>query len=748
METQQETAIVVLDLSVRAYNCLQRSGITTVEQVAVLSDDELLDIRSVGVKVLSEIREKLAVYLVKYPLPERPGEVHPEVSSDHDPASPVGDRLPEQPESIGVLGLSRRSFNRLQQAGIDTVEQLAAMSDADLLDIRGLGINALAEIHGKLAAYLVTHQLLERPVSIEVLDLSPRSYNLLRRNGIRALAQLAQISPEEIQNFRNVGEKIVKEITEKLEAYLAEHPLSLSEQLVVDKPKPSASPQLSVPVDKADPLPPLVDPTLLARAAQISLENIPLDRLALPPHIHNQLRQRGIGSVGELAQQPADIFGPTSPVREQLIRYITWLVEQSEDAWEDEVAGRGMSPLYSLMLGGMTWDDLVAQWLEVLDERERQILQWRYGFVGEALTLEEIGQLMNLTRERVRQIEARAIRKLCRPVQRYIVQSLVQFVREVLLEAGGVSTETQISEAVAEAMDIGEIDPQGVVRLLLSIYNEFAEIKRERAWGLADLPLESVARINRYAVELLAAERAPLTKDELLARLKGLSWYQEYVSQLGDAFILACINVSEKIICRDDECYGLEKWQQHYQDDIIVALRRLGRPAHYSEIAGTVNASLPEDQHITPRAVHIRLMQHPELFVWVGRRGTYGLKEWGVKRALSYEETLVEILRRAGHPLTFQQILAQLPTFRPYYDENSIVLTLGTNERFRSFPDDTYGLAEWREEDFTEDYRLQRLFDEVEAIPSTTRPKTRVVEAMDGVDSFIARVRERANDGY
>jgi DNA-directed RNA polymerase alpha subunit len=748
METQQETAIEALDLSVRAYNCLQRSGITTVEQVAALSDGELLNIRNVGVKVLGEIQEKLVAYLAEYPLPERPGEVYPEVSSDHDPATLVGDRLPEQPESIGVLGLSRRSFNRLQQAGIDTVEQLAAMSDADLLDIPGLGVNALAEIRGKLAAYLVTHQLLERPVSIEILDLSPRSYNLLRRNGIRTLAQLAQISPEEIRNFRNVGEKIVKEIMEKLEAYLAGHPLSLSEQLVVDKPKPSASPQLSVPVDKADPLPPLVDPTLLARAAQISLENIPLDRLALPLHIHNQLRQRGIGSVGELAQQPTDIFGPISPVREQLILYITWLVEQSEDAWEDEVAGRGMSPLYSLMLGGMTWDDLVAQWLEVLDERECQILQWRYGFVGEALTLEEIGQLMKLTRERVRQIEARTIRKLCRPAQRYVVQSLVQFVREVLLEAGGVSTETQISEAVAEDMDIDEIDPQGVVRLLLSIYNEFVEIKEERAWGLADLPLESVAKINKYALELLAAERAPLTKDELLARLKGLPWYQEYVSQLDDAFILACINVSAKIICRDDGCYGLEKWQRYYQDDIIVALRRLGRPAHYSEIAGMVNASLPENQHITPRAVHIRLMQHPELFVWVGRRGTYGLKEWGVKRALSYKETLVEILRRAGHPLTFQQILAQLPTFRPYYDENSIVLTLGTNELFRTFPDGTYGLAEWREEDFTEDYRLQRLFDGVETIPSTTRPKARVIEALDGVDSFIARAREKANDEY
>lgn len=51
--------------------------------------------------------------------------------------------------------------------------------------------------------------------------------------------------------------------------------------------------------------------------------------------------------------------------------------------------------------------------LEELDERESKILRLRYGLDGEeALTLKEIGQRINLTRERVRQIELEALRKI------------------------------------------------------------------------------------------------------------------------------------------------------------------------------------------------------------------------------------------------------------------------------------------------------------------------------------------------
>ncbi|MDV7392776.1 sigma-70 family RNA polymerase sigma factor, partial [Arthrospira platensis SPKY1] len=57
--------------------------------------------------------------------------------------------------------------------------------------------------------------------------------------------------------------------------------------------------------------------------------------------------------------------------------------------------------------------DEVQQGLSVLSPREVQVLSSYYGLNGQkALTLEEIGELYDLTRERVRQIKERAIRRL------------------------------------------------------------------------------------------------------------------------------------------------------------------------------------------------------------------------------------------------------------------------------------------------------------------------------------------------
>ncbi|SHE43407.1 RNA polymerase primary sigma factor [Ferrithrix thermotolerans DSM 19514] len=58
----------------------------------------------------------------------------------------------------------------------------------------------------------------------------------------------------------------------------------------------------------------------------------------------------------------------------------------------------------------------IAKLLAPLDEREREILKLRFGLDrGEPRTLEEVGEYFNLTRERIRQIEARAMSKLRHP---------------------------------------------------------------------------------------------------------------------------------------------------------------------------------------------------------------------------------------------------------------------------------------------------------------------------------------------
>ena len=78
------------------------------------------------------------------------------------------------------------------------------------------------------------------------------------------------------------------------------------------------------------------------------------------------------------------------------------------DFIEDETIGTPMEQTMQSALG-----ETVQEALDFLDEREATILKMRYGLLdGEDHTLEEVGNVLGVTRERVRQLEARAIRKL------------------------------------------------------------------------------------------------------------------------------------------------------------------------------------------------------------------------------------------------------------------------------------------------------------------------------------------------
>jgi len=93
-------------------------------------------------------------------------------------------------------------------------------------------------------------------------------------------------------------------------------------------------------------------------------------------------------------------------------------VGESEDSYfgdfiEDDAAE---SPVGTA--GGGMLKDRVEEVLKTLTYREREIIKLRYGIGdGYTYTLEEVGKIFKVTRERVRQVEAKAIRKLQHPVR-------------------------------------------------------------------------------------------------------------------------------------------------------------------------------------------------------------------------------------------------------------------------------------------------------------------------------------------
>ena len=65
--------------------------------------------------------------------------------------------------------------------------------------------------------------------------------------------------------------------------------------------------------------------------------------------------------------------------------------------------------------------------LSTLTERERRVLELRFGLKdGDEYTLEEVGKQYKVTRERIRQIEAKALRKLRHPTRARELQGFLE----------------------------------------------------------------------------------------------------------------------------------------------------------------------------------------------------------------------------------------------------------------------------------------------------------------------------------
>jgi RNA polymerase primary sigma factor len=137
-----------------------------------------------------------------------------------------------------------------------------------------------------------------------------------------------------------------------------------------------------------------------AAIAYAKQENRPI-----PRDVDNRLR-RAVTRVNRILQVAEEPMSLESPVGNEDN-------SQLGDFIEDEDALEPMDAAAREMLR-----EQVKNALAVLSERERQVLELRFGLLdGKDHTLEEVGQYFDVTRERIRQIEAKALRKLRHPTR-------------------------------------------------------------------------------------------------------------------------------------------------------------------------------------------------------------------------------------------------------------------------------------------------------------------------------------------
>jgi len=123
----------------------------------------------------------------------------------------------------------------------------------------------------------------------------------------------------------------------------------------------------------------------------------------LPPDLQNRLdtATQKIDRVLRTAEEPVSIDGPVGDEDSSSLG----------DFIEDEDAPSPMDSAARQMLR-----EQVQSALTSLSEREREVLELRFGLVdGRDHTLEEVSRYFDVTRERIRQIEAKALRKLRHP---------------------------------------------------------------------------------------------------------------------------------------------------------------------------------------------------------------------------------------------------------------------------------------------------------------------------------------------
>jgi RNA polymerase sigma factor (sigma-70 family) len=150
----------------------------------------------------------------------------------------------------------------------------------------------------------------------------------------------------------------------------------------------------------------------------------------LPVHAGDQVRrvlrakaqlESQTGRTPTTAQLARQLQLPEQEV-DTLLRYVVEPVSlatpvgtEGETELADVVADTSAPSPFDVAAAGMLGDE-IERLLSRLGERERQILRLRYGLDrGEPRTLEEVGVELNLTRERIRQIERTALAKLRHP---------------------------------------------------------------------------------------------------------------------------------------------------------------------------------------------------------------------------------------------------------------------------------------------------------------------------------------------
>lgn len=321
-------------------------------------------------------------------------------------------------------------------------------------------------------------------------------------------------------------------------------------------------------------------------------------------------------------------------------------------------------------------------------EREREIIVRRFGLYKQKETLDKIGKLLNITRERVRQLEKATINNLRNIAKNNRSTDFIKLEKQIvkiLSESGRVSRIEDLANKIyardtteseqTKLIFIAEISP------ILTVINE--SNKYYHAVGISEYGDEKKFRsFVDVIVKTIQSNGKPIQTEELHNLLN--FEHPDHVRALA--------SISKRLASFKD-VWGLISWPtinpKNIRDKIYVILAENGKPLHFNEIAEAIKDSDFSRKDVTTQAVHNELIKD-DRFVLIGR-GIYALDSWGYSQG-SLTDIIESVLKNAAGPMHQDEIVKNVLKSRSV-KEGTILIHLQNKPQFKRVAKATYILA-------------------------------------------------------
>jgi hypothetical protein len=276
-------------------------------------------------------------------------------------------------------------------------------------------------------------------------------------------------------------------------------------------------------------------------------------------------------------------------------------------------------------------------------EREREIVS-RFGLFDRKETLEQIGELLGITRERVRQLEKSVVNRLKAAAEQGNVPRIPEVQSEFLSHLHSLGEVARVSELTEKVgSDISKLQ-QARVAFLASLCPELVVVNEDdhyyHAVGVKATRDETGVK---EAVSKLIDSVKKLGEPASIENIAKAAGFGASKDQIKQAESLASIS---KHLATLNGRWGLVKWPmvnpKNIRDKIYVILKEQGKHMHFNEIAAAIKDSDFKRRDVTTQAIHNELIKDKR-FVLIGR-GIYG----ATKRVLSATSSPTSSKRKAA----------------------------------------------------------------------------------------------------